>query len=146
MGGCRIEVKCVCACVCVSLSGWGCCFPSVRSTLHLPRPLSDRPTYITTPNTSVSLSSPFSSSLFPHSLPPSIHLSLPPSLSPAPISHECWCLSQLPTSLSFSLFHLLAAPSPHTKTSRQASLSIIYINDASSLPLPYIIYHPAALP
>lgn len=48
------------------------------------------------------------------SLPPSIHPPLlPPSLSPAPISHECWCLSQLPTSLSFSLFHLLAAPPHH---------------------------------
>lgn len=110
--------RCVRVCVCVRLSGWGCCFPSVRSTLHLPRPLSDRPTYITTPNTSVSLSSPSSSSLFPLSLPPSIQLSSQPLLSPAPISHECWCLSQLPTalslSLSFSHFHLLAAPPPPT--------------------------------
>lgn len=108
---------CVCLCVCVSLNGWGCCFPSVRSTLHLPRPLSDRPTYITTPNTSVSLSSPFSSSLFPHSLPPSIHLSphppshLLPSLMSAGVSPNC---------LHLSLFLSLTCsqPTPHTHTPR----------------------------
>uniref|UniRef100_A0AAV2LNG5 Uncharacterized protein n=1 Tax=Knipowitschia caucasica TaxID=637954 RepID=A0AAV2LNG5_KNICA len=75
-------------CVCVRLSGWGCCFPSVRSTLHLPRALCDRPTYITTPSTSVSLYSPSSSSLFPLSHPPSIQLSSLPLLT-CFVSPEC---------------------------------------------------------
>lgn len=107
----------MCVCACVWLSGWGCCIPGVRSTLHLPRPLSDRPTYITTPNTSVSLSSPSSSSLFPLSLPPFIQLSSHPSLSPAPISHECWCLLAAHISLAFSLSPACSPP-PHTPLAR----------------------------
>lgn len=126
--------------MCVWWSWWGCFFPSVRSTLYLPRLLSDRPTYITTPNTSVSLFSPSSSSLFPLSLPPSIQLSSQPRSHLLP-SLMSACVS---TTLSFSLFHLLVGPPAHI--SCQASLSIIYIDDASSLPLPYFIYHPAALP
>lgn len=69
------------------------------------------------------------------SLPP-FHLL--PSLKSTGVSLSC-------PHLLLSLSHPLAAPTlPHA--SRQASPSIIYIDDASSLPLPYFIYHPAALP
>ena len=125
VGGCGMEAKCVwgnmCVCLCVWLGGWGCCFPSVRSTLHLPRPLSDRPTYITTPNTSVSLSSPSSSSLFPLSLPPSIHLSshppshLLPSLMSAGVSFSCPHLSLFFLPLTCSR---RAPPPTHTPLAR----------------------------
>lgn len=113
-GGWMWDGSQMCMCVCVWLSGWGCSFPSVRSTLHLPRPLSDRPTYITTSNTSVSLSSPSSSSLFPLSLPPSIHLSshppshLLPSLMSTGVSLSCPHLSLfLPFTCSQLPLHLL---------------------------------------
>lgn len=121
----------VCTCVCVWLSGWGCCFPSVRSTLHLPRALCDRPTYITTPSTSVSLLSPSSSSLFPLSHPPSIQRSSQPLFTCS--------VSRAPLFLASPFFHLPTTPC----SSRQVSPSIIYIDDASSLPVPYFIYHPA---
>lgn len=135
-GGCLWDVSQMY--VCVWLSGWGCCIPSVRSTLHLPRPLSDRPTYITTPNTSVSLSSPSSSSLFPLSLPPSIHLSShPPShLLPSLMSAG---VSQLPTSLSLSLFHLLAAPPP-TRTHLSPGLPEYHLHRWCLIITPALLY------
>lgn len=95
-------------CVCILLSGWGCCFPSVRTALHLPRLLSDRATYITTPTPLFLPPLPLH---HPYSLSPSLH----PSTSPPTLPLTCSLLSRVLVSLHFP-FHLLAAP--HTPLAR----------------------------
>lgn len=100
--------------VCVWLSGWGCCFPSVRSTLHLLGPLSDRPTYITTPTPLFLSALPLH---HPYSLSPSLHPSSSPPTLPLTCSHLSWVLVSLSAAHLSPVFSLSAARSlPYSPT------------------------------
>lgn len=107
MGGCGTAAKCVC----ILLSGWRCCFPSVRSTLYLPRLLCDRATYITTPTPLFLSPLPLHHS---YSLSPSLH----PSTFPPTLPLTCSHLSGVLVSPHFPFFTFTCSPLPHTPLAR----------------------------